>query len=160
MRHDFSNLREAMRHLAETFETAMHEMMNEANEQRRELLDLHQRMYDTNMNLHDLAEIAGEGADMFIEIDEACSDVAEKAELVRRDMLVSVPVHNYEEFVDFCAECGGEILVGHDYDIDENGNSVCTFCAKPEEDEAEAEDEVETDVEDVELAETVTPVEA
>ena len=153
MKHDFSDLREAMRHLAETFETAMHEMMNEANAQRRELIDLHQRMYDTNMSLHNLAEIAGEGADMFIEIDEACSDVAEKAELVCRDMLDSVPVHNYEEFVDFCAECGGEILVDHDYDIDENGNSVCVFCAKPDEDEA-------GEVEDVELTETVTLVEA
>ena len=156
MRHDFSNLREAMRHLAETFETAMHEMMNEANDQRRELIDLHKRMYDTNLNLHDLAEIAGEGADMLIEIDETCSDVAEKAELVRREMLDSVPTHNYEEFVDFCAECGGEILVGHDYDIDENGNSVCIFCAKPD----EVEDEVEDEAEPVELAETVTPVEA
>ena len=99
---------------------------------------------------------------MLIEIDETCSDVAEKAELVRREMLDSVPTHNYEEFVDFCAECGGEILVGHDSDIDENGNSVCTFCAKPEEDEAEDEvDEVEEDeTETVELAETVTPVEA
>ena len=159
MRHDFSNLREAMRHLAETFETEMHEMMNEANEQRRELIDLHQRMYDTNMSLHDLADIAGEGADMLIEIDEACSDVAEKAEFIRRDMLDSVPVHNYEEFVDFCAECGGEILVGHDYDIDENGDSVCVFCAKPVEAEGEVV-EVEDKAETVELAETETLVEA
>jgi hypothetical protein len=158
MRHDFSNLREAMRHLAETFETAMHELLNEANSQRRELLDLHRRMYDTNLSLHEFAEIAGEGADMFIEIDETCSDVAEKAEFIRREMLDSVPSHNYEEFVDFCAECGSEILVDHDYDIDDNGNSVCALCAKPEEDEVDEVEEDEAEI--VELAETVTPVEA
>jgi hypothetical protein len=96
---------------------------------------------------------------MLIEIDEACSDVAEKVELIRRDMLESVPVHNYEEFVDFCAECGGEILVGHDYDIDENGDSICVFCANPVKAEDEAV-EVEDKAETVELAETETPVEA
>lgn len=159
MKHDFSPIREALRHLTETFETAMHELLNDANDQRRELIDLHQRMYDTNMDLHELAEIAGAGADALIEIDDCCTDVAEKAELVRREMLDFVPNHNYEEFVDFCAECGGEILVDTDYDIDENGNTVCSFCASP----ADAEDEVEVDEDEsevVELAETVTPVEA
>lgn len=127
MRTDFTNLHAALDNFLNAMEQTMSELMATANGQRKELLDLYARMYDTQLDLDEFGAIMEDAAGTLEMFSDASYDVSDKIGDVLADGADAVPTHNYEDFVGFCNECGSEIVSTGDFIIDGDGY-LCGGC--------------------------------
>ena len=145
MKTDFTSLRNSIDSLVAVVENTCLSLIKEANEQRKELLDLHARMDDTR---EDLIEFGAIMDDLSVSCDSICylcEDVTNKVTDALEGGMEMVPTCDYEELVGFCAECGDAIVDGETYDVTDDGYicDACVFEHSLDEDEDEAPAEAE-----------------
>lgn len=127
MKTDFTSLRNSIDSLVAVVESTCLSLIKEANEQRKELLDLHARMEDTR---EDLIEFGAIMDDLSVSCDSICylcDDVTDKVTDALEGGMEMVPTCDYEELVGFCAECGDAIVDGETYDVTDDGY-ICDAC--------------------------------
>lgn len=143
---DFTNIRTALNNLLIALNDTTKDLIGTANEQRKELLALYDRMQATNADIIEFGSIVGEAGAAMFNIEETCEDVVTKVQNVIEGGLDEIPAVNYEDFAGFCQVCGNEVLVGEEYDRDGDGQLVCGDCL-----DTEAEQMT------IDLAETIAP---
>jgi hypothetical protein len=128
MRTDFTAITEAIDNLIAILSEASTKLIQTANEQRVEMLTLRQRMTDTANDIEELGTILDDASEEIAAISGICYDVSDKiiAGLADSD---EIPSCNYEDFVAICDECGADITVDSDYEIDDNGHTLCAECS-------------------------------
>lgn len=145
MKTDFTSLRNSIDSLVAVVENTCLSLIKEANEQRKELLDLHARMEDTRKDLIEFSAIMDDLSVSCDSICYLCEDVTDKVTDALEGGIDKVPPCDYEELVGFCAECGDPIVDGETYDVTDDGY-ICDACVFERslddgEDEAPAEAE-------------------
>ena len=151
MRTDFTKFHETLAAFAAMARETMSNMLAQANDQRKEMIDLCNRMGDTR---DDLAEISdaffGVGREMLClavtsgEVSEAVNDTLECG-------IDRLPDINYEDVAEFCDECGRAIGSDEEYDVDAGNWVICADCMGTDDEE---EDD-ETDPAQITIDETV-----
>ena len=142
---DFTNIREALSNLLTAVEDTAVQLTNEANAQRRELIALYARMHETSKDLCEFGAMIGETGAALLDIEDLCEDVAVKATTAIEGGADCTPSCDYEEFIDFCDECGREIVEGDEYDTEAGGFVICPEClAKAKAEQLTFEDLAET----------------
>ena len=142
---DFTNIRTALSNLLEAVADTATDLTMTANAQRKELISLYARMRETNKNLCEFGTMIGEVGTALIDIEDICEDVAMKATAAIDGGADCTPNCDYEEFIDFCDECGNEIVEGDEYDTEAGGFVICPAClAKAKAEQLTFEDLAET----------------
>ena len=100
-------------------------------------------MEETRADILEYGKMLGDLADVLDETNDTCRDLATKITTVIYEGVDAVPTVPYEEFVDFCDNCGREIVVGEDYTSNTGHWYVCAECSAKlaEEDETDTPDE-------------------
>jgi hypothetical protein len=101
-------------------------MYAQANEQRQQLRDLLASMRGHARAMSDLGNIVGEASVVLYDIGEEMNEVADSVHDSTLDFGL-VPEGDYQGLVGFCDECGREVRVGDNYDI-ECGEVICADC--------------------------------
>lgn len=127
---------------------ALHDdLVASANAQKASLIEILDSLAVTRSTLYSLHNFCAGAANALIDMSEVAADVSDKIDetIFNFD---SIPVGNYETFIDFCAQCGNEIHKDDTYEKVSAGEILCADCAYPEEDEeeVETEDEIESEV--------------
>lgn len=129
MNYELTNLRESLNNFKAMMEEAFNELLDTANQQRREFLDLRDRMSRTHAEITELGEIMNGAVDTFDLIDYQCDSIAERIADAIESGAARVPTCNYEELVEFCDECGKPISNGDPYIYTATGEYLCADCA-------------------------------
>ena len=125
---DFTNIREALNTLLEAVDNTATELITAANGQRKELIALYARMRETNEDLAEFGTMVGEVGGALLDVEELCEDVATKANAAIESGADKTPDCDYEELVDFCAECGRAIVEGEEYERNAGDWYTCEHC--------------------------------
>ena len=128
MRTDFTAITEAIDNLIALLSEKTTELVETANKDRVEYLLLRQRMLDTADDLAEFGMILEDAGSEICAAGDICSDIADKIHAALVDAN-EVPSCNYEEFVAVCDECGADITSDSDYEIDDNGHTMCAECS-------------------------------
>ena len=127
--------------------TAVHtDILKEANDQRKELIALRERMAATHTDFIELGMIVEEGAKALTGVADVVNDHAIIISDTLDGSIYDVPEVDYEDFVGYCAECGDIVSVHDEYSKDEHGNLVHNECIEPEEDEADEPEQMSMDI--------------
>ena len=140
-RTDFTSLQETARKFMASMEGALADLLNTANEQRKELVSLYQQMADIRADIPEFAGVAAEVANTFDDISDIAEDVAMKIGNAIEGGVDFTPDCDYEELVGFCDECGRAIARGEDYTKKAEDYLVCADCCLVEDKGYEFEDE-------------------
>lgn len=144
MNTNLTNLRESLNNFKTMMEQAFSELLDTANKQRREFLDLRDRMSRTHSEITELGEVMRGAVDTFDLIGYQCDSTAERIADAIESGAARVPTCNYEELVEFCDECGKPIANGDPYIYTATGEYLCADCCSGNDDE---EAPVEADAE-------------
>jgi hypothetical protein len=128
MRTDFTTITEAIDNFIAILSEKSTELIDIANKDRVEYLLLRQRMLDTADDLAEFGTILDDAGKEICAAGDICSDVADKIHAALADS-DEIPSCNYEDFVAICEECGADISVDSDYEIDDNGHTLCAECS-------------------------------
>jgi hypothetical protein len=128
MRTDFTATTEAIDKLISTLSEQVTNLIQTANGQRVEMLALRQKMADTAEDLDELGTILDDAGKEICAAGDICSDIADKIHAALADS-DELPSCNYEDFVAICEECGTDITIDSDYEIDDNGHTLCAECS-------------------------------
>lgn len=128
MRTDFTAITEAVDNLITILSEKSTELIKTANEQRVEMLSLRQRMTDTANDLAEFGIILDDAGSEICAMGDICSDISDKIHAALADPN-ELPSCNYENFIAICDECGADIIVDSDYEIDDNGHTLCAECS-------------------------------
>ena len=126
------------------------DLLTQANTQKADLIRIINDLSETHASVKGLGNICTEAGAALLDIAEVNHDIADKIDdtLYQFD---NIPVCGYENFVDFCAQCGREIHKDETFDKIDNGEFICSDCICEEVDEeAEVEEDEEDIVEDTE----------
>lgn len=126
-RVDFTDIRTTMETLVGQIGAYAEGLRNTANEQRKELRELYQRMTDTRDDLLEMGEITDAIATDMMKVSAQVCSVAEKVDDVFGGAEF-LPDCDYEKLVDFCSDCGRAISEDDPYDVTD-GWVVCADCA-------------------------------
>lgn len=129
MNTNLTNLRESLNNFKSMMEQAFSELLDTANEQRREFLELRDRMSRTHSEITELGEVMRGAVDTFDLIGYQCDTTAERIADAIESGAARVPTCNYEELVEFCDECGKPIANGDPYIYTATGEYLCADCA-------------------------------
>lgn len=141
---DFTNLRESIATFTDAVTSIYAGLLHDANEQREEFIDLCTRMDETRADILEYGKMLGDLAVVLDETNDKCQDIATKITTVIYEGVDATPSVPYEEFVDFCDNCGSEILVGDEYTVSGGNWYTCPVCIQLEK-EAELSANVTTD---------------
>ena len=133
------------------------QMLEKANDERKELLDLSYRMADTHETLTSLSQVCGDAG---TELMNMGVDTLAVAEVVGRtiDGEIAIPELDYEHYKGVCAECEADVDVDEDYSYNDKGELFCTCCANAFyalDEEEEDDEEEDIPMEDVPVDEEV-----
>ena len=142
MRTDFTSLRNSINSLVAVVESTCLSLIKEANEQRKELLDVHARMEVTREDLVEFGAIMDDLSVSCDSICHLCDDVTDKVTDALDGGMERVPTCDYEKLVDFCAECGDAIVEGEPCDVTSDGY-LCDACVLEYSLNDDEDDEVE-----------------
>ena len=127
MRTDFSNIREALANFLNAVEQTSSDLIEKANEHRTNLLNLYAEIRDNREDIVEFGEIMDEASVVLGEIGDLHTDIAYKIDAVLTDGADIVPECNYEDFIDYCVECGKVITDEDGAGYNENG-FICADC--------------------------------
>ena len=108
-RTNFTAIGEALDSLITSIAGMHADILAKANAERREALELHARMQDTYADIVEFNAMVANAADALAGVDEVATDIGCKIYDVLDGGFDMLPECNYEEFVGFCADCGGTI---------------------------------------------------
>ena len=129
MRTDFTPITNAVQSLIEVITNTHAEMLAEANEQRRELLALHDRMRDTLSDMSQFSRVMRDTANQIEGVAVVSEDLADLVTSTILGSFEDVPTCNYEEFVGYCDMCGETISTNDVHTVGEYDELVCAECA-------------------------------
>lgn len=144
----FESIRGAIDNLVAVMNEAMLGLLAKANAEREELLDVNQRMEQTAADTHELANLSDYAASQLDVVGDLSDDLATKLVNTICGGAAEAPTCPYEDFVEFCDECGHSITASEKYTHDNAGWYLCESCLAK--DEEPIEELAET------VAETVT----
>jgi hypothetical protein len=149
MNKNFAPITDAINALINSIADVHKSILADANEQRREMIELRKRMKDTQMDLSDLSGILHDTVTQMTAVSAVADEIEEKIgdALSDPDML---PTCDYEELAGFCDECGASVSISDNY-VDEGDYLLCEECG----DLYDEEDEDELFEEDDEVTENV-----
>ena len=147
-----ANIHEALSATLTAIREAQAAMYAEANEQRQQLRELLASMRGHARAMSDLGNLVGEASVALYDIGEEMNEVADSVHDSTLDFGL-VPEGDYQGLVGFCDECGREVRVGDQYDI-ECGEVICGDCLY----ELEQLDDALTEPETTPVTEETTPV--
>lgn len=147
MRTDFTPISNALNALIEVITSTHKSMLADANEQRRELIALHERMCDTLADMNQFTRMMRDTADQLEGVAIASEDISVLVTNTVLGCLEDVPTCDYEDFVGHCESCGETISVNDEYTtIDDE--LVCGHCA----DAVKADEKADPSTDDSETA--------
>ena len=114
---DFTTLHNALAQLTSAVTETYTSLLRDANQYREDLIALGEKMEDNRADILEFGKLLSTTATTFIEVDENCQNIAFKISQAMLEGVDACPSCNYEEFVDFCDECGRAITVNEDYDL-------------------------------------------
>ena len=120
-RFDFTAIHEAATSFCNAMAEFKKDMFDAANEQRKELLSLYQRMTNTQADIETFGGIMDEVAGMLGKVADECEDISEKIDMAIIDGFDSVPEGSYEVYVDTCEVCGQDVTAEQEYTEGEFG---------------------------------------
>ena len=134
MKTDFSNIREALANFLNAVEQTSSDLIEKANEHRTNLLNLYAEIRDNREDIVEFGEIMDEASVVLGEIGDLHADIAYKIDEVLTDGADIIPECNYEDFVDYCVECG-KVITDEDGAGYNGDGFICADCLitdKPE----------------------------
>ena len=134
-----TSVKDALNTAVDTIKSAQKALFEQANTEKANLLKLLQEMADTRHAIGTLGTICGDAGEALCFMGDDTLDIAEKIGNVID--FNDIPVAGYQEFVEFCDECGEEILVGENYETDGKGYFACADCVAAKEEDTKAEQE-------------------
>lgn len=120
-RFDFTAIHEAAASFCNAMAEFKKDMFDAANEQRKELLSLYQRMTNTQADIETFGDIMDKVATTLSKVSEECEDISEKIDMAIIDGFNSVPEGSYEVYVDTCEVCGQDVTAEQEYTEGEFG---------------------------------------
>ena len=147
---DFTNLRESIATFTNAITSTYAALLHDANEQREEFIDICRRMEENRSDILEYGKMLSDLAVVLDETNDMCRDIATKITTGIYEGVDAAPSVPYEEFVDFCDNCGGEILVGDEYTVTNGNWYTCPTCIQLEK-EAELTSNGETMITDGEI---------
>jgi predicted RNA-binding Zn-ribbon protein involved in translation (DUF1610 family) len=129
---DFTNLRESIATFTDAITSIYAGLLHDANGQREEFIDLCTRMDETRSDILEYGKMLGDLAVVLDETNDKCQDIATKITTAIYEGVDAAPSVPYEEFVDFCDNCGSEILVGDEYTVTGGNWYTCPTCVQLE----------------------------
>ena len=148
-RIDFTAIHEATASFCNAMAGFKKDLFEAANAQRKELLDLYQRMTNTQADIEEFGSIMNEVAGVLSDVADECQDISEKIDTAITNGFDAVPECSYEVYVDTCEVCGLDITAEQEYTEGELGY-VHVHCLDNV-DEAQTADESEDAFEKDEL---------
>lgn len=145
MRTDFSNLRETLANFLNAVEQTSSDLIEKANEHRTTLLNLYAEIRDNREDIVEFGEIMDEASVVLGEIGDLHTDIAYKIDAVLTDGADIVPECNYEDFVDYCVECGKVITDEDGAGYNEDG-FICADCLIVDEPETAEPEQLTIDI--------------
>ncbi len=128
------------------------EMFEKANAERKEYIDLRNRMTETHETLTAFSQVCADAGDTLINMG---ADILPVATLVGNTLNGDeVPTVDYEKYRGVCVDCGEDISIDDDYGYNDEGELLCPDCADlfyaiEEDEDKEDEDEEEIPEEDI-----------
>ena len=129
---DFTNLRESIASFTDAIVSTYAGLLYDANEQRKEFIDLCTRMDETRADILEYGKMLGDLAVVLDETNDKCLDIAAKVATVIYEGVDATPSVPYEDFVEFCDSCGREIHVGDEYTVSGSNWYTCPTCIQIE----------------------------
>lgn len=152
-RTNFTAIGEALDSLITSIAGMHADILAKANAERREALELHARMQDTYADIVEFNAMVANAADALAGVDEVATDIGCKIYDVLDGGFDMLPECNYEEFVGFCADCGGTIHEDDDVEL-VDGEFYHKECAHIDDELDEpVAPSVDTDTDDVDTVE-------
>lgn len=146
-----TSVKDALTEAIKTIATVQKTLLNQANTEKANLLALLNEIRGTRETISVFGSVCAETGEALLDTAEFCDGITDKIFYVL-DGNQDVPAASYESFVEFCDQCGKEIVVGDKYDV-EGGDYTCAECAAAleamfaekaadEDEESDASDEV------------------
>ena len=129
---DFTTIRESIAAFTNAITSTYASLLYDANKQREEFIDVCCRMEETRADILEYGKMLGDLAVTLEETNDMCHDIATKITTVIYEGVDAAPSVPYEEFVDFCDNCGAEILVGDEYTVSHGNWYTCPTCIQLE----------------------------
>jgi predicted RNA-binding Zn-ribbon protein involved in translation (DUF1610 family) len=129
---NFTDIRESIATFTNAITSTYAALLHDANEQREEFIDLCGRMEETRTDILEYGKMLGDLAVVLDETNDKCRDIATKITTVIYEGVDAAPSVPYEEFVDFCSNCGSEIHVGDEYTVINDNWYTCPTCIQLE----------------------------
>lgn len=129
---DFTSIRESIATFTHAITSTYAALLHDANEQREEFIDICTRMEETRADILEYGKMLGDLADVLDETNDTCRDLATKITTVIYEGVDAAPTVPYEDFVEFCDNCGGEIHVGDEYTVSNGNWYTCPTCIQLE----------------------------
>lgn len=108
-RTNFTPINKALESLITAIAELRSDLLAQANSERREALELHRRMQETQQEIAQLGLVAGGAVDALEDTCGFAHDVSDMICNILEDGFGMIPTCNYEDFVGFCAGCGEAI---------------------------------------------------
>ena len=141
-----TSVKDALAEAIKTISTVQVALLNQANTEKAALLALLAEIRETRETTILFGDVVGEAGNALLDAADFSYDIAGKMSYIT-DNIQEIPVAGYQDFVEFCDQCGEEITVNDQFTIN-NGEFVCAKCLGDE--DTEDEDDAEDDTEDVE----------
>lgn len=120
-RIDFTAIHEATASFCNAMAEFKRDLFDAADAQRKELLDLYQRMTNTQADIEEFGGIMEEVAAVLSDVADECQDISEKIDTAIANGFDAVPECSYEVYVDTCEVCGLDITAEQEYTEGELG---------------------------------------
>ena len=104
------------------------QMLEKANAERHELIDLSARMADTYETMTSLSQVCKDTGDSLIATGRTILPIATAIGDVL-DGEIPVPSIPYEKYAGVCADCGEDVSNDTDYSYNEDHELLCADCA-------------------------------
>ena len=128
MRTDFTNISNALTNLVNAIADAHNALLEKANAERKEALALYARMNETKEDLDALAKIAGNAAAELAGVDTVATEHAIKIYDAITEGFDAIPECDYEDFYDFCYDCGACLTYEDKAEVTVDGEVLCANC--------------------------------
>ena len=125
---DFTSLRESIAALTTAITSTYADILHTTNDHKEQLASIYQALNEDRADLLEFGKMLGDLADVLDATNDNCQDIAVKVTTTIMEGMSYLPESKYEEFVEYCDNCGSEIRVGDEYRHDGADWYTCAEC--------------------------------
>lgn len=129
---DFTSIRESITALTTAITSTYAGILHTTNEHKEQLASIYHSLNEDRADLLEFGKMLGDLADVLDATNDNCQDIAVKVTTTIMEGMSYLPESKYEEFVEYCDNCGGEIRVGDEYRYDGADWYTCAECLAAE----------------------------